>query len=340
MAITKIGINGFGRIGRKVARLALERDDIELVAINNLDKPEVSAHLFKYDSVHGTLPGAVKIEGDSMIVETKKGLKKIRIFSEKDPAKLPWAAVGVTVVHECTGIFTEKASAGLHFTGGAKRVLISSPSKDADATICMGVNESVYDPSKHTIVSNASCTTNCLAPMAKVLDEKFGLKRGTMLTVHAYTNDQNILDLGHKDLRRARAAALSMIPTTTGAAKAVGLVLPQLKGKLDGLSIRVPTPNVSMVNLTCELGKSTTKEEINEAFKAAAAGPMKGILGTESAPLVSVDYNGNVNSSTIDLDLTTVMDGNFVKVLSWYDNESGFSARMLDLTAYIASKGI
>jgi glyceraldehyde 3-phosphate dehydrogenase len=243
-------------------------------------------------------------------------------------------------VHECTGIFTEKATAGLHHTGGAKRVIISSPSKDADVTICMGVNEKTYDASKHVIISNASCTTNCLAPMAKVLDETFGLKRGTMLTVHAYTNDQNILDLGHKDLRRARAAALSMIPTTTGAAKAVGLVLPQLKGKLDGLSIRVPTPNVSMVDLTCELGKSTTKEEINAAFKAAAAGAMKGILGTESAPLVSIDYNGNLNSSTVDLELTTVLDGNFVKVLSWYDNESGFSARMLDLTAFIAAKGI
>ncbi len=338
---TKIGINGFGRIGRKVARLALERDDIELVAINNLDKPDVSTHLFKYDSVHGTLPYTVKMEGDYMLVETKKGLKKIRMFSERDPAKLPWASVGATVVHECTGIFTEKATAGLHFTGGAKRVLISSPSKDADVTICMGVNEKTYDPSKHTVISNASCTTNCLAPIAKVLDESFGgIKRGTMLTVHSYTNDQNILDLGHKDLRRARAAAVSMIPTTTGAAKAVGLVLPQLKGKLDGLAIRVPTPNVSLVDLTCELGKSATKDEINAAFKTAAAGAMKGVLGTETAPLVSIDYNGNLNSSTVDLDLTTVIDGNFAKVISWYDNESGFSARMLDLTAFIAAKGI
>jgi glyceraldehyde 3-phosphate dehydrogenase len=337
---TKIGINGFGRIGRKVARLALERDDIEIVAINNLDKPEVSTHLFKYDSVHGTLPYTVKMEGDSMIIETKKGLKKIKMFSERDPAKLPWGSVGATIVHECTGIFTEKATAGLHFTGGAKRVIISSPSKDADVTLCMGVNEAAYDPSKHTIISNASCTTNCLAPIAKVLDDTFGLKRGTMLTVHSYTNDQNILDLGHKDLRRARAAAVSMIPTTTGAAKAVGLVLPNLKGKLDGLSIRVPTPNVSLVDLTCELGKSTTKEEINAAFKAAAAGAMKGILATEAAPLVSHDFNGNLMSSTVDLELTSVIDGNFAKVISWYDNESGFSARMLDLTAFIAAKGI
>ncbi len=337
---TKIGINGFGRIGRKVARLALGRDDIELVAINNLDKPDVSTHLFKYDSVHGTLPYTVKIEGDTMMVETKRGLKKIKMFSEKDPSKLPWGSVGATVVHECTGIFTEKATAGLHLAGGAKRVLVSAPSKDADVTICMGVNEAAYDPSKHTIISNASCTTNCLAPIAKVLDDSFGVRRGTMLTVHAYTNDQNILDLGHKDLRRARAAALSMIPTTTGAAKAVGLVLPQLKGKLDGLAIRVPTPNVSLVDLTCELGKATTKEEINAAFRAAAAGPMKHILGTESAPLVSIDYNGNLNSSTVDLELTTILDGNFVKVISWYDNETGFSARMLDLTALVASKGI
>lgn len=338
--ITKIGINGFGRIGRKVARLALEREDVELVAVNNLEKPEIAAHLFKYDSVHGTLPYSVKVEGDSMMIETKRGLKKIKIFSEKDPAKLPWASVGATLVHECTGIFTEKATAGLHLAGGAKRVIVSAPSKDADVTICMGVNEKSYDPSKHTIISNASCTTNCLAPIAKVLDEAFGIKRGTMLTVHSYTNDQNILDLGHKDLRRARAAAMSMIPTTTGAAKAVGLVLPGLKGKLDGLAIRVPTPNVSMVDLTCELGKNATKEEINNAFKAASAGAMKGVLGTESAPLVSIDYNGNLNSSTVDLELTTVMDGNFVKVISWYDNESGFSARMLDLTACIAAKGI
>ncbi len=340
MAVTKIGINGFGRIGRKVARLALERNDIEVVAINNLEAPAIAAHLFKYDSVHGTLPYTVKLEGNTLLVETKSGIKKIKVFSEKDPAKINWGAEGVTVVHECTGIFTEKETAGLHLKGGAKRVIISAPSKDADITICMGVNDQSYDAAKHTIISNASCTTNCLAPLAKVLDENFGVKRGTMLTVHSYTNDQRILDLGHKDLRRARAAALSMIPTTTGAAKAVGLVLPNLKGKIDGLAIRVPTPNVSMVDFTCELGKSASKEEINKAIIAAANGPMKGILGAESAPLVSIDYNGNLNSSTVDLELTTVVDGNFAKVITWYDNESGFSERMLDLTAHIASKGI
>ncbi len=336
---TKIGINGFGRIGRKVARLILERDDLELAAINNLESPEVAAHLFKYDSVHGTLPYTVKVEGDTITVETKKGMKKIKIFSQKDPASLPWSSVGVTLVHECTGIFTDKAGASLHLKGGAKQVIVSAPSKDADITICMGVNEKSYDPSKHTIISNASCTTNCLAPLAKVLDDSFGVKRGTMLTVHSYTNDQRILDLGHKDLRRARAAAISLIPTTTGAAKAVGLVLPHLKGKIDGLSIRVPTPNVSLVDFTVELGKATSKEEINSAIVAAANGPMKGILGAETAPLVSIDYNGNLNSSTVDLDLTTVIEGTLAKVITWYDNESGFSARMLDLTDLIVAKG-
>lgn len=339
-SVTKIGINGFGRIGRLVTRLALERDDIEVVAINNLEAPEIAAHLFKYDSVHGTLPYTVKFEGNMILVETKKGLKKIKVYSEKDPAAIDWSSDGVTLVHECTGIFTDKAKASLHLKGSVKRVLISAPSKDADITICMGVNEKMYDAAKHTIISNASCTTNCLAPLTKVLDESFGIKRGTMLTVHSYTNDQRILDLGHKDLRRARAAALSMIPTTTGAAKAVGLVLPQLKGKIDGIAIRVPTPNVSLVDFTGELNKSATKEEINHAFQAAAEGPMKGILGVETAPLVSVDYNGNLHSSTIDLALTSVIDGNLVKVISWYDNESGFSARMLDLTAFIASKGL
>ncbi len=338
--VTKIGINGFGRIGRKVARLALERDDVEVVAINNLEAPAIAAHPFKYDSVHGTLPYNVKLEGNMILVETKKGLKTIKVYSERDPAKLNWSADGVTVVHECTGIFTEKETAGVHLKDGVKRVLISAPSKNADITICMGVNHTSYDPSKHTVISNASCTTNCLAPLAKVLDEAFGVKRGTMLTVHSYTNDQRILDLGHKDLRRARAAALSMIPTTTGAAKAVGLVLPNLKGKIDGLAIRVPTPNVSMVDFTVELGKTVTKEEINKAIIAAANGPMKGVLGAESAPLVSIDYNGNLNSSTVDLELTTVVEGSLVKVITWYDNESGFSERMLDLTALVASKGI
>jgi glyceraldehyde 3-phosphate dehydrogenase len=340
MSVSKIGINGFGRIGRKVLRLALERNDMQVVAINDLSKPDQIAHLFKYDSVHGTLPYTVKVEDNTLFVETKKGMQKIALFSEKDPAALPWAKVGADIVHECTGIFTDREKAALHLKGGAKRVIISAPSKDADITVCMGVNHLQYDPSKHVIVSNASCTTNCLAPVAKVLDESFGIKRGTMLTVHSYTNDQNILDLPHKDLRRARAAAVSQIPTTTGAAKAVGLVLPQLKGKLDGLAIRVPTPNVSLVDFTAELNKTTTVAEINSAFKSAADGALKGVLGFETAPLVSIDYNGNLHSSTVDAELTTVIDGNFIKVISWYDNESGFSARMLDLTAHVATKGI
>jgi glyceraldehyde 3-phosphate dehydrogenase len=337
---TKIGINGFGRIGRKVARLALERDDVEIVAINSLEKPEIEAHLFKYDSVHGTLPYTVKVEGSTMLIETKKGLKKIQMFAEKDPAAVKWSSAGATLIHECTGKFTEKEGASLHLKGGAKRVIISAPSKDADATICMGVNDKVYDPSKHVVISNASCTTNCLAPLAKVIDDAFGIKRGLMTTIHAYTNDQRILDLGHKDLRRARAAAMSIIPTTTGAAKAVGLVLPHLKGKLDGYSFRVPTPNVSMVDFTVELNKTATKESINEALKSAATGAMKGILAVESAPLVSVDFNGCLNSSTVDVDLTMVMEGNMAKIVSWYDNESGFSARMLDLSVLMAAKGL
>jgi len=341
MKTIKIAINGFGRIGRKVARLALENEEIDIVGINDLSPPDTIAHLFKYDSVHGTLPYAVRVEGGFLIVESKTGMKKIHLSSEKDPSALPWGKLGVDIVHECTGIFTDREKAGLHLKAGAKRVIISAPSKDADTTLCVGVNCDSYDPAKHYIVSNASCTTNCLAPVAKVLDEKFGIKRGTMLTVHSYTNDQNILDLPHKDLRRARAAAVSMIPTTTGAAKAVGLVLPQLKGKIDGMAIRVPTPNVSLVDFTCELGRTTTKEEINAAFKEAASkGSLQGILNTEKAPLVSIDYNGNTFSSTVDLELTSVLDGNFAKVIAWYDNESGFSARMIDLTLKMASKGI
>ncbi|MBC7691986.1 MAG: type I glyceraldehyde-3-phosphate dehydrogenase [Methylotenera sp.] len=333
----KIGINGFGRIGRKIARLALTDDSVEIVGINDLSSPESIALLFKYDSVHGSIKEDVKVDGNMLIV----GRRKIQLFSERDPAQIPWGKIGAEIVHECTGIFTDKEKASIHLKGGAKKVLISAPSKDADVTICMGVNETVYDPAKHTIISNASCTTNCLAPLVKVLDDSFGVVRGTMLTVHSYTNDQQLLDLPHKDPRRARAAALSMIPTTTGAAKAVGLVLPHLKGKLDGLSIRVPTPNVSMVDFTGELKKNTTKEEVNAAFKKAAeSSSMKGYLAYTTEPLVSHDYNGNIASSTIDSDLTTVLEGNLVKVISWYDNESGFSARMLDLTRLISSKGI
>jgi glyceraldehyde 3-phosphate dehydrogenase len=332
----KIGINGFGRIGRKVARLALAHDNIEIVGINDLTSPATMAHLFKYDSVHGTLHQDVSLDGNTMVV----GGKRIKLTAEKDPSVLPWTALGAEFVHECTGIFTDKEKASLHLKAGAKRVIVSAPSKDPDATLCMGVNHESYDPSKHIIVSNASCTTNCLAPLVKVLDDTFGVVKGVMLTVHSYTNDQNILDLPHKDLRRARAAALSMIPTTTGAAKAVGLVLPHLKGKIDGLAIRVPTPNVSLVDFTGELKKSATKDEVNAAFKKASEGAMKGIMGYATAPLVSCDYNGNIASSTIDSDCTVVLEGNTVKVISWYDNESGFSQRMLDLTVFMARKGL
>jgi glyceraldehyde 3-phosphate dehydrogenase len=332
----KIGINGFGRIGRKIARLALDRPDIEIVGINDLSKPEQMAHLLKYDSVHGTLKDEVRIDGGTLHV----GRMKIRLTAEKDPTALKWDAIGADFVHECTGIFTDREKAALHLKAGGKKIIISAPSKDPDVTICMGVNPDMYDPAKHAVVSNASCTTNCLAPLVKVLDDAFGVARGTMLTVHSYTNDQQLLDLPHKDPRRARAAALSQIPTTTGAAKAVGLVLPHLKGKLDGLSIRVPTPNVSIVDFTGELKKSTSKDEINATFKKAAEGAMKGILAVSNVPLVSVDYNGCENSSTIDLECTAVVEGNFVKVLSWYDNESGFSARMLDLTKHMARKAM
>lgn len=332
----KIGINGFGRIGRKIARLALLNDNVEIVGVNDLTQPEQIAHLLKYDSVHGTLKEDVRVEGNMLHV----GRLKIQVSAEKDPTKLPWAKLGADFVHECTGRFTEKEPASAHLKAGAKRVIISAPSKDPDATFCMGVNENTYDPAKHVIVSNASCTTNCLAPLVKVLDDTFGVVRGTMMTIHSYTNDQNVLDLPHKDPRRARAAALSMIPTTTGAAKAVGLVLPHLKGKLDGLSVRVPTPNVSLIDFTGELKGQATVESINAAFQKAADGPMRGILGVSNAPLVSCDYNGNPFSSTIDAECTSVVGGNFVKVLSWYDNETGFSARMLDLTMLMARKGV
>ena len=332
---TKVAINGFGRIGRKIARLAFEKGGIEIVGINDLSKPEQMIQLLKYDSVHGKLNEEVRLDGSTLIV----GKNKIRLTAEKDPTQLPWAQLGAEFVHECTGAFTDRDKAALHLKAGAKRVVISAPSKDADITICMGVNQEKYDPAKHIVVSNASCTTNCLAPLVKVLDDNFGVIRGTMLTVHSYTNDQQLLDLAHKDPRRARAAALSQIPTTTGAAKAVGLVLPHLKGKLDGLSVRVPTPNVSLVDFTGEIKKSTTKEEINAAFKRASEGELKGILAYSTEPLVSIDFNGSELSSTIDADCTSVVEGTLVKVLSWYDNETGFSARMVDLTTYMARKG-
>jgi glyceraldehyde 3-phosphate dehydrogenase len=331
----KVGINGFGRIGRTIARLAFQNDNIEIVGINDLTKPEQMVHLLKYDSVHGKLEEDVHMDGNTLVV----GRRRIQLTSEKDPTVLPWGKLGADFVHECTGIFTDREKAAMHLKGGAKKVIISAPSKDPDITLCMGVNENAYEPSKHTVVSNASCTTNCLAPLVKILDDSFGVVRGTMLTVHSYTNDQQLLDLAHKDPRRARAAGLSQIPTTTGAAKAVGLVLPHLKGKIDGLSVRVPTPNVSIVDFTGEVKKATSKAEINAAFKAAAQ-KLPGIVGYSEEPLVSIDYNGNTHSSTIDAECTAVVDGTFVKVLSWYDNESGFSQRMLDLTMHMARKGL
>lgn len=329
---TTIAINGFGRIGRKILRLSLDQTDLEVTHINDPGSLETLAHLLEFDSVHGRLKADIRVEGSALWVNGRK----ILVSTEKDVSKLHWT--GVDVVHECTGLFTEREKALAHIQQGAKRVIISAPSKDADATFCMGVNESTFDPQKHFVVSNASCTTNCLAPVAKVLHDSFGIVRGTMLTVHAYTNDQRILDLPHKDLRRARAAALSMIPTSTGAAKAVGIVLPELKGKLDGHSIRVPTPNVSMVDFTAELSKSTSKEAVNAALEAAAKEGLRGILAVEPRPLVSTDFNGSVHSSTVDTALTMVMGGTLVKVIAWYDNESGFSARMLDLTRFLFAR--
>jgi glyceraldehyde 3-phosphate dehydrogenase len=329
----RVGINGFGRIGRNVLRACLDAKDIEWVAVNDITNAQTLAHLLKYDSVHGRLDG-VRVEGDGLAV----GDRRLKVLAERDPAKLPWKELKVDIVLECSGLFTEREKAAKHLDAGASKVIISAPAKGADLTLCYGVNHTAYDPTKHHVLSNASCTTNCLAPVAKVLDEAFGIRRGLMTTVHSYTNDQRILDLPHEDLRRARAAALSMIPTTTGAARAVGEVLPALKGKLDGMAIRVPTPNVSVVDLTAELNKATTEAEINAAIKAAAEGPLKGILGYSSEPLVSIDYNDDPHSSIFDALSTKVLDRNFVKVLSWYDNEWGFSKRMGDVAAYIGAK--
>ncbi|WP_379970441.1 type I glyceraldehyde-3-phosphate dehydrogenase [Ectobacillus sp. sgz5001026] len=334
--MVKVGINGFGRIGRVVFRAALNNKDVEVVAINDLTNAATLAHLLKHDSVHGALNAEVSVSGDSIVVNGKE----IKVIAERDPAQLPWSDYGVEVVVESTGRFTKKADAEKHLGGTVKKVVISAPASDEDITIVMGVNQDKYDAAAHNVISNASCTTNCLAPFAKVLNEKYGIKRGMMTTIHSYTNDQQILDLPHKDLRRARAAAMSMIPTTTGAAKAVALVLPELKGKLNGGAVRVPTPNVSLVDLVAELDKSVTVEEVNAAFKEAAAGELKGYLGYSEEPLVSIDYNGCTNSSTIDALSTMVMEGNMVKVLSWYDNETGYSNRVVDLVAYIASKGL
>ncbi|ETI68004.1 type I glyceraldehyde-3-phosphate dehydrogenase [Neobacillus vireti] len=332
----KVGINGFGRIGRNVFRAALNNSNVEIVAINDLTDANMLAHLLKYDTVHGTLAEDVTVDGEYLVV----GGHKVKVLAERDPAQLGWGDLGVEVVVESTGRFTKREDAAKHLEAGAKKVIISAPANNEDITIVMGVNEDKYDANNHHVLSNASCTTNCLAPFAKVLNDTFGIKRGMMTTVHSYTNDQQILDLPHKDYRRARAAAENMIPTSTGAAKAVALVLPELKGKLNGMAMRVPTPNVSVVDLVAELEKDVTAEEINGALKAAAEGPLKGILAYSELPLVSSDYNGATVSSTIDALSTMVLEGNMVKVLSWYDNEVGYSNRVVDLVDYIASKGL
>ena len=328
----RVAINGFGRIGRSVLRAAAREKGIEIVAINDLTDAKTLAHLLKYDSIHGIFPGKVEAGNNEIIINGKP----IKILAERNPELLPWKQEKIDVVLESTGIFTSREKAELHLKAGAGKVIISAPATNEDITIVMGVNHTAYDPKKHNIISNASCTTNCLAPVAKVLHESFGIEKGLVTTVHSYTNDQQILDLPHKDLRRARAAAMSMIPTTTGAAKAVSLVLPELKGKLDGMAIRVPTPNVSVVDLVATLGKKTDAEKVNAALKKASRGALKGILGFSEEPLVSIDYNGNGLSSIVDASCTKVIDGNMVKVLSWYDNETGFSNRVIDLMKLIA----
>ncbi|MGA2186000.1 MAG: type I glyceraldehyde-3-phosphate dehydrogenase [Bryobacteraceae bacterium] len=335
MAI-KVGINGFGRIGRNVVRAGLNNPDIEFVAANDLTDTKTLAHLLKYDSILGPLHVDVKAEGDAIV----GGGKRIRIFAIKDPAELDWTSLGVQVVVESTGKFTDATQAVKHLKGSVKKVIITAPAKNEDITIVLGVNENQYDPAKHNIISNASCTTNCLAPVVKVLQESFGIEKGTMTTIHSYTNDQNVLDFPHKDLRRARAAALNMIPTSTGAAKAIGLVMPELKGKLDGYSMRVPTPDVSAVDLVVVLKKSATAEEVNAALKAAAEGPLKGILAYTEDPVVSTDMLHNPNSSIVDSLMTKVLDGNLLKVLAWYDNEWGYSMRVVDLIEFLAKKGL
>ena len=328
----KVAINGFGRIGRNVFRAAQSSSEFEIVAINDLTNPQTLAHLLKYDSIHGILSADVSATDDSI----QCGGKSIKVFSERDPADLPWKELGVDIVIESTGFFTNGKDAGKHIQAGASKVIISAPGKEVDLTVCMGVNDNLYDAAQHNIVSNASCTTNCLAPVAKVIMDSFGIVKGLMTTVHAYTNDQSILDLPHSDMRRARAAALSMIPTTTGAAKAVALVLPELKGKLDGLAVRVPTPNVSLVDLVVETEKATSVEEVNAALQAAANGSLKGILDYCEVPLVSCDFNGNPVSSTVDAATTTVIGGTMIKVMSWYDNEWGYSNRIVDLVKLMA----
>jgi glyceraldehyde 3-phosphate dehydrogenase len=327
----RVAVNGFGRIGRNFLRTSIGYGDVQIVAINDLTDAKTLAHLLKYDSVHGAFDREVNVGEGTLIIDGKE----VKVAVETAPEKLPWRDLGIDVVIEATGRFTDRAGASKHLDAGAKWVIITAPAKDPDITICMGVNEETLDPSQHTILSNASCTTNCLAPVAKVLYNEFVIQRGLMTTIHSYTNDQRILDLPHKDLRRARAAAVSMIPTTTGAAKAVGLVLPELKGKLDGMAIRVPTPNVSVVDLVAELGRDVTAKEVNAALKRAAEGPMKGILQYMDEPLVSIDFNGNPHSSIVDALSTKVIEKRMVKVISWYDNEWGYSSRLRDLILYI-----
>jgi glyceraldehyde 3-phosphate dehydrogenase len=332
----KVGINGFGRIGRNILRAALGSTDIDFVAVNDLTNARTLAHLLKYDSVLGNLDADVKASGEGISVNGDE----FKVLSVKDPAQLPWKDLGVDVVFESTGIFTGRDGAAKHLEAGAKKVIITAPAKGPDITVVLGVNDDKYDPAKHHIISNASCTTNCLAPLAKVIHEKFGIRKGWMTTIHSYTNDQNLLDLPHKDLRRARAAAMSMIPTTTGAASAVGEVLPDLKGRLDGFAMRVPTPNVSVVDLNAILEKKATGEDINNALREAAAGPLKGILAVSEEELVSIDFRGNPISSIVDAPYTKVMDGDFAKVLSWYDNEWGYSSRCVDLVRKMVEKGV
>ncbi|MEW6380361.1 MAG: type I glyceraldehyde-3-phosphate dehydrogenase [bacterium] len=332
----RVGINGFGRIGRNVFRASMGNREIDIVAVNDITDAKTLAHLLKYDSILGPLNAQIEAREGAIVVNGKE----IKVVAEKDPAKLPWKALGVELAVESTGLFLDREKAGKHLDAGAKRVIITAPAKDPDVTIVLGVNDEMYRPESHRIVSNASCTTNCLAPVVKVLLGRFGFKRGIMNTIHSYTNDQKILDQPHKDLRRARAAALSMIPTTTGAAKAVGLVLPSVKGKLDGFAMRVPTPNVSVVDLTADLEQKVTEDQVNASFREAAEGYLKGILGVSEEPLVSIDFQGNSLSSIVDLALTKVIDDTMVKVLSWYDNEWGYSARVRDLILFMAQKGL
>lgn len=331
----KVAINGFGRIGREIFRINLEKNYFDIVAINDLGNTETMSHLLKYDSNYGVLPNEVEVQGNDIVVDGKT----YKVLSERDPEQLPWAEMGVDLVIEATGVFRTREAAGKHITAGAKKVVISAPAKDEiDFTVVLGVNEQDYDPATHHIISNASCTTNCLAPVAKIINDEFGIEQGLMTTIHAYTNDQKLLDLPHPDMRRARAAGMSMIPTSTGAAKAVSLVIPELKGKLSGMAVRVPTSTVSLVDLTVNVSKETTTEEVNAKFQAAAEGPLKNILNFTTKPLVSIDYKGDPHSSTIDGLSTEVISGKMVKVLSWYDNEWGYASRVVDLVKIVGDK--